>query len=124
MQSLLCDTSWLCNTSSWLCNTYLLLPINIHIVCLFSQSSQPLTDGTASQLPYPTLSSGGRRWASPQSSLLHCRAHSADPDIVLEGERRAPSQDEVGSYLQALEEQLVELKELTGMEDEAAMYVG
>ena len=97
-------------------------PDLICALCLFSQASDPMVaDRTPSQLSYSIVSGGGRRWTGPQSSLHQRRAHSADPDLVLGGERSTPTQDEVGSYLQALEEQLGELKELTGMEDEAAM---
>ena len=83
-----------------------------------------MADGAAEQLYHSVVSGGGRKWSSPQSSLYRHRARSADPDVVLSREGRTPTQDDVGTYLQALEEQLVELKELTGLEDEAAVLVG
>ena len=88
-----------------------------------TQSSGTLLANDASSHPHLSITpSGGRSWANSQSSLHHRRAHSADPDVLLGGgEGQGPTQDEVGSYLQTLEEQLVELKEQTGMEDEAVM---
>ena len=97
-------------------------PLYSLLYCPFSSQSNDslVAEGAAGQLYHSVVSGGGRKWSSPQSSLIRYRSRSADPDVVLGGQGRTPSQDEVGTYLQALEEQLVELKELTGMEEEAA----